>query len=152
VAELRKRGVIALLDRVRERGTPIMANRVLAALRGRSTTVPIRMGANAQLALFLCLRHGFPIIELSQACAPTRISGEPNLRYFTHVQDDNRFSVDSDGGEMPDDEDGEACAPRTVPSRDVSALVEQVKRPAQGGGGSEKIRSFVADVPRSSGQ
>lgn len=33
VAEVRKRDVIALLDRVRERGSPIMANRVLAAVR-----------------------------------------------------------------------------------------------------------------------
>lgn len=33
VAEVRKRDVIALLDRVRERGSPIMANRVLAAIR-----------------------------------------------------------------------------------------------------------------------
>ena len=32
-AEVRKRDVIALLDRVRERGSPIMANRVLAAVR-----------------------------------------------------------------------------------------------------------------------
>jgi site-specific recombinase XerC len=30
---VRKRDVIALLDRVRERGSPIMANRVLAAVR-----------------------------------------------------------------------------------------------------------------------
>src|SRR5918995_4009865 len=33
VAEVRKRDVIALLDRVREQGSPIMANRVLAAIR-----------------------------------------------------------------------------------------------------------------------
>jgi integrase len=33
VGEVRKRDVIALLDRVRERGSPIMANRVLAAVR-----------------------------------------------------------------------------------------------------------------------
>jgi integrase len=33
VGEVRKRNVIALLDRVRERGSPIMANRVLAAVR-----------------------------------------------------------------------------------------------------------------------
>jgi integrase len=33
VAEVRKRDVIALLDRVRERGSPIMANRVLAVVR-----------------------------------------------------------------------------------------------------------------------
>jgi integrase len=33
VGEVRKRHVIALLDRVRERGSPIMANRVLAAVR-----------------------------------------------------------------------------------------------------------------------
>jgi hypothetical protein len=33
VAEVSKRDVIALLDRVRERGSPIMANRVLAAVR-----------------------------------------------------------------------------------------------------------------------
>ncbi|MBL0407784.1 tyrosine-type recombinase/integrase [Microvirga aerilata] len=33
VDEVRKRDVIALLDRVRERGAPIMANRVLAAVR-----------------------------------------------------------------------------------------------------------------------
>jgi integrase len=33
VAEVRKRDVITLLDRVRERGAPIMANRVLAAVR-----------------------------------------------------------------------------------------------------------------------
>src|SRR3954447_17776726 len=33
IAEVSKRDVIALLDRVRERGSPIMANRVLAAVR-----------------------------------------------------------------------------------------------------------------------
>jgi integrase len=33
VGEVRKRDVIALLDRIRERGSPIMANRVLAAVR-----------------------------------------------------------------------------------------------------------------------
>jgi integrase len=33
VGEVRKRDVIALLDRVRERGSPIMANRILAAVR-----------------------------------------------------------------------------------------------------------------------
>jgi integrase len=33
VGEVRKRDVIALLDRVRERGSPIMANRVLASVR-----------------------------------------------------------------------------------------------------------------------
>ncbi|MGO4574104.1 tyrosine-type recombinase/integrase [Microvirga sp. 2TAF3] len=33
LAEVRKRDVIALLDRVRERGSPVMANRVLAAIR-----------------------------------------------------------------------------------------------------------------------
>jgi Arm DNA-binding domain len=33
IGEVRKRDVIALLDRVRERGSPIMANRVLAAVR-----------------------------------------------------------------------------------------------------------------------
>jgi hypothetical protein len=33
VAEVTKRDVIALLDRIRERGSPIMANRVLAAVR-----------------------------------------------------------------------------------------------------------------------
>jgi integrase len=33
VGEVRKRDVIALLDRIRERGSPIMANRVLAAIR-----------------------------------------------------------------------------------------------------------------------
>jgi integrase len=33
VSEVRKRDVIALLDRIRERGSPIMANRVLAAVR-----------------------------------------------------------------------------------------------------------------------
>jgi integrase len=33
VGEVRKRDVIALLDRVRERGSPIMANRVLATIR-----------------------------------------------------------------------------------------------------------------------
>jgi integrase len=33
VGEVRKRDVITLLDRVRERGSPIMANRVLAAVR-----------------------------------------------------------------------------------------------------------------------
>src|SRR5215218_1614490 len=33
VGEVRKRDVIAILDRVRERGSPIMANRVLAAVR-----------------------------------------------------------------------------------------------------------------------
>jgi hypothetical protein len=35
VGEVRKRDVIALLDRVRERGLPIMANQVLAAVQGR---------------------------------------------------------------------------------------------------------------------
>ena len=33
IAEVSKRDIIALLDRVRERGSPIMANRVLAAVR-----------------------------------------------------------------------------------------------------------------------
>jgi site-specific recombinase XerC len=33
VGEVRKRDVIALLDRIRERGSPIMANRVLATVR-----------------------------------------------------------------------------------------------------------------------
>ena len=33
VAEVRKRDVLSLLDRVRERGSPIMANRVLATVR-----------------------------------------------------------------------------------------------------------------------
>jgi integrase len=33
VGEVRKRDVIALLDRIRERGSPVMANRVLAAVR-----------------------------------------------------------------------------------------------------------------------
>ena len=33
MGEVRKRDVIALLDQVRERGSPIMANRVLAAVR-----------------------------------------------------------------------------------------------------------------------
>jgi hypothetical protein len=48
IHEVRKRDVIALLDKMRERGAPVMANRVLAALR--------KFFAGASLAGFLSNR------------------------------------------------------------------------------------------------